>query len=1710
MNRVCCFVFLMLVSQVRLNAQYNFAILPESSNRCSVQDLDYHLLPDSASACRGNVVGYSAYGDSLEYYHYIWQITGGTPLSFSSDSTSVEIEWGDGAEGWIVLTRTRGQRMAAKTLHINLVDKPNVASYSSPEYSVTIDGKKVVNVCTGYNVVFTDASGSDDAPITDYYWECVGEISNGPVFEFTPPYDDSYTIVHRVYNVCGCYDEETIEVRALGACPFDMTCYGTACANSTQTYTLTSVDCSEYIWAVENGTILAGQGGPQIMVHWGDPDCGYGVLTLDGSSCYCECKGRKSIRVPIISNRVVIDGPDTVCVGSEQFFSVPLFGSTGYTWSVEPPGAVIYPSSLPSESHIRFNQIGAYTVKVDYTCPFLECVGSGDDLTVVVLDSLRTMPRSAKVCRGDVFSCTTDSHLPVQWTLLKGNQTVFDTIGEFFRYRFVDEGNYRIYARSGSHCNTAECPVSVAGHPAVPIIVSYPMNACPLDVVPLAGISASRDHYIEWKSAYGGTIPEQIEGDSVSIGFGDTIATILATQIDRTTGCRSDSVVIKIKEFELDTMPCRFLRLCQGQTKHLEVADQSADGVLYMWWVEYPEFASIIGDNTGNGIDIIANYYDIDLPYEVNLFLKRKSCLGETVNVIRLRIGELDPPSIIGPDEVCQNNSEVYMIDQYYTEMANADECQWNGGGSSTGQYHFANFSESGQNTVSLHYVSQYGCQAVNIQKSVTVVPQIWAYLDTLSIPGQICMQFDDIVNGNVSYSWNNGMTGQCVPYIQGQHYQCTARIVDHPCDVVAALGSSSHYVPCRHHTIIEEQNLRSAVTCFNKVIFFRDNIPESVTSLNITCNGHTKKYDFPSDEHQITAKIDSLGEYVATMEWKSNDTCYMAKSRGRVSTVPNIIVKYDCADSLIIYDSSLYRSALMPSPRNVIVRKGGGLIFAKQMTGNARRTAMSIRTLRDGEVLNVLLQIGTCIDTTKYMFHYKPHQLSINARRKMCNQTPFQFSASAAGTGLTYQWSFSDNSYNYGQTTWHTFGNNTITSSCKMIAFDFQGCKDSAIVNIKNKNNIFCHGENEIKKIFWDHNNYPVCTGTPLKLVYRENYGGSRVDTNQLLWMPQNTNCFTDSIFVTAAGSYFVFATDTSYLCKGSSRAVISFLNTPKARIGYRNKYCQNETVNLQGNTGSQYAYEWTITSPTSVVTQYNTADIAFTVRETGLWKARLRVSAPPELGGCTSADSITFSVYPPPVAPTIVFDGNKCISEGPVDLACDEEISLIWSNGTSGVTTRYYYDGLASAYYIDQQTGCKSLPTQILIPQAPRMDAVLTGCYEICNDDQPYMNVLSVGADVNWWQWQKEYLYISQGQTFPASLPVTPNSTFFMTASYGADCESESNGLTIYGRDCSEEEHERLLGVELEDVTIKMEGCKIKGTFTFRFINDSELDFTMNRILFYPDQTNYTMSTFPVFVPAQGSSALVDLEITFSDFSQPIIYIVFADGVYKLGQISFNLLEWLEQQNVHSGCFFGTNVSITPNVNYGTQGQTVFFDFTCQPSVPDVYMLWSDEGEVLNYNYDALNNEISSLLYFDYGKFSQLLYADSCIHLHLLVCDKEGLCIADTCIGVGRLADYILPPEYQPKSCSYGDISSEALPESRYLVYPNPTSGEVIVLNKESWTEAADIAGITVYSIDGREVLNVSGVSRLNVVMFAQAAYIIKIVSADGKTEFVKLIKK
>ena len=347
-------------------------------------------------------------------------------------------------------------------------------------------------------------------------------------------------------------------------------------------------------------------------------------------------------------------------------------------------------------------------------------------------------------------------------------------------------------------------------------------------------------------------------------------------------------------------------------------------------------------------------------------------------------------------------------------------------------------------------------------------------------------------------------------------------------------------------------------------------------------------------------------------------------------------------------------------------------------------------------------------------------------------------------------------------------------------------------------------------------------------------------------------------------------------------------------------------------------------------------------------------------------------------------------------------------------------------------------------------------------------------------------------------------------MTASYGADCESESNGLTIYGRDCSEEEHERLLGLELEDVTIKMEGCKIKGTFTFRFINDSELDFTMNRILFYPDQTNYTMSTFPVFVPAQGSSALVDLEITFSDLSQPIIYIVFSDGVYKLGQISFNLLEWLEQQNVHGGCFFGTNVSITPNVNYGTQGQTVFFDFTCQSPVPDVYMLWSDEGEVLNYHYDALSNEVGCLLYFDYGKFSQLLYADSCIHLHLLVCDKDGLCIADTCIGVGRLADYILPPEYQPKSCSYGDISSEALPESRYSVYPNPTSGEVIVLNKESWTEAADIAGITVYSIDGREVLNVSGVSRLNVVMFAQAAYIIKIVSADGKTEFVKLIKK
>ena len=120
----------------------------------------------------------------------------------------------------------------------------------------------------------------------------------------------------------------------------------TCSAHTQQTYTLFAPVCSDYLWNVQGGTLVSPQHSPTVVVQWDAPESGFGMLYLDGASCECDCKSRKSIKIPIISDNVAIQGPDTLCIHKQYGFTIPLWGSTHYSWSVTPSTGVSFEENM--------------------------------------------------------------------------------------------------------------------------------------------------------------------------------------------------------------------------------------------------------------------------------------------------------------------------------------------------------------------------------------------------------------------------------------------------------------------------------------------------------------------------------------------------------------------------------------------------------------------------------------------------------------------------------------------------------------------------------------------------------------------------------------------------------------------------------------------------------------------------------------------------------------------------------------------------------------------------------------------------------------------------------------------------------------------------------------------------------------------------------------------------------------------------------------------------------------------------------------------------------------------------------------------------------------------------------------------------------------------------------------------------------------------
>lgn len=1681
-------VFSLLASTAHGFAQQgcNLQLVPEGNNPC-ILDMNYDF--SVIRACRGNTVNYRAYSPSA--INYEWTVVGGD-YQLSNGGTVCQVTWGNGFSGAVIVEALQpDSSVCTKQLRIELNDKPIAGVISVPNYVVNVNNPddKWIEVCEGDTLSFVDNSTSVEGSITEYYWEYPYGTSNNRIFSFVARNPGSYHLVHRVYNECGCYDEVRIKIIVKEECPLKLSCFGTVCANSEQFYSLTSPTCSDYLWNVQGGTIVSPQHNPDVVVQWDAPESGFGTLYLDGVRCDCGCNSRKSIKIPVISDNVTIDGPDILCLDEPYTFSVPLWGATQYTWNVT-PSSEIYIQADNNILTLNPREQRTYTISVTYSCDFLNCGPYTVTKMITVRDSLviSSSPSTEEVCIGSQLSFTTNTPTASQWTVKCNDRIIRTANAPTLVHTFDTSGIFVVQAKNANYCKEATMIVHVKGEPPAPSSISGPDTICPSFTAEYSATPSSQEYYILWEWDVDGTT-HTYSGNKANITFGSTVNDINVYQVNHRTGCRSDAAVYSVAPFQLAAWPYTdTIRVCQGQTIILSsLRDQSEYDVLYEWEVHPANILSIQGSHLDADITLTANYTN-NLPAMAKAILKRVYCGTYRYDTAYVRIGEIDAPDIIH-NPACAGQPTSFSVSN--PNEANVYSTYWyidtNMGNRVYGVPVTRIFHDTDTHIVHLHYVSKYGCEVDTYDTVVLCPPLPPIHIDTSN--NMLSVIIDGDTTG-YSYLWMTGDTTQSI-VASPDSFWCVVTSPQCGCSLKLSHFQNEPAPECT------EVNSAFAIAhhCNNIISIVNLNGPGLTypVTVSISQHGYCRSYTVAGTDQNIM--VPDVGEYVVELTWTNGDSCYYSLLTDSISQAVQMHITNDCQGHMVVTVNQVNGN---PIPINVTVSDTQSLSIVGMNSGTS---PVGISIPSTGWYLaHIAFGNSDCYIDTLVHFYTAPTIQSINVGSSLCINTAFSFSAVTTGDSLTYRWDFGDGSWNFGNGIGHVYDQSGLYNITLTVT-DRNGCSANATTTMIIINNPL-NNDYRIQNTF-----NPICPGDSAVIQTGEG-------ENNYSWYP--CSHFTGHIAnVYEAGTYIVDITTIQGQCRKQYATNVPYPNGPFAAILANNSYCQNDVAELNGDVGSEYSYQWYIHN-SHFSDSATTAIYMYHIIDTGYHQVILRVS---DANGCSSYDTSGFYVHPIPPAPALQFCGNPCITQGPVEICSANGMDLLWSNGTKGSSSLFFTDGPVGAYYIDTATGCQSSGTRILIPEAPDFDGLLTGCYCI---DEKYLPVdLSLftlsNIDILPWEWRRFNSTISSGTLppNPASLIIPSEGEYrLLVTDYGLGCTAESPTLTIETQNCKNSVHPNdspsVWGfVKKKDC--EQIGCDLKYNIVVKICNGTGEPVCIDGL--HPSSTvSYSViSGLPMTLnPGECRDVIFSMAYNFA-LPRSFIFSLLCSGEY-VGAFTVDLSDWMKCVSPDS-CRVNATGSFVLDRTLSHPNQSAFFNFVLTfPSLTgNLISVWSDLGQIIDGN--NAGSSYSGLLMMDYGLMTQMVVDSADFCFHIICCDNDRLCISDYCIPYWKLwmMCEALGSRGSSRMVNYsGGNLSIGEGEKTFLLVPNPATDIVSVERKMNNPASGDILLIEVFSMNGQKVLSQESSNQFDVSRLADGSYIVKVVTANNDYEYLKLIKQ
>ena len=229
--RKIIFLIVFTITTFLVNAQSgcNVIITSNFESQCVLTTEKDDALKENEGlmlACKESEVEYYATSSNVTTYN--WTVLGASNYTTINNGAGVRVNWSNGNTGQIkVQVITQNGSICEAIRYITLIEKPQIASSSIPN-SILINGIKVIEVCLGESVTFTNESVTSNTDIVGHYWESIYGSASTENYTIENIMQET-KVTHKVVNNCGCEAEETYEIRILEGQKLELSCYGTVC-----------------------------------------------------------------------------------------------------------------------------------------------------------------------------------------------------------------------------------------------------------------------------------------------------------------------------------------------------------------------------------------------------------------------------------------------------------------------------------------------------------------------------------------------------------------------------------------------------------------------------------------------------------------------------------------------------------------------------------------------------------------------------------------------------------------------------------------------------------------------------------------------------------------------------------------------------------------------------------------------------------------------------------------------------------------------------------------------------------------------------------------------------------------------------------------------------------------------------------------------------------------------------------------------------------------------------------------------------------------------------------------------------------------------------------------------------------------------------------------------------------------------------------------